>query len=351
MGGAAALRGDETAMTVPVLTTSRLVLRPLRPDDAPAIVAGVGDWEVAQWLAVVPHPYGAGDAQRFLSEIVPAAEAIWAIDDGALAGVISVDGELGYWLARDRWGRGYATEAGRAVVDWHFARGARVLPSGYLDGNHRSGGVLAKLGFQPAGDRVKGCVARGKDVLSHGVVLTRAGWRAGQAGLSFRPLGPGDLEALTAIVSEWGVVRNLGTWPWPPDADVTARRAEPYQGEGFVWAVLRHGVMVGTVGVTGPDDQAGVGYMIAPAHQRQGIGTLALQAAVAYAFAARPITGLSADIWADNVASARMLTRAGFTMTGSKMELARARGEMTQLHTFHLTRAAWESLEQDARTG
>jgi RimJ/RimL family protein N-acetyltransferase len=338
-------------MTVSVLTTSRLVLRPLRPDDAPAIVAGVGDWEVVQWLAVVPHPYGAGDAQRFLSEIVPSAEGVWAIDDGALAGVISVDGELGYWLARDRWGRGYATEAGRAVVDWHFGRGARVLPSGYFDGNHRSGGVLAKLGFQPAGDRVKACVARGKDVLSHGVVMTRAGWRAGQAGLSFRPLGPGDLEALTAIVSEWGVVRNLGTWPWPPDADFTARRAQPYQGEGFVWAVLRHGVMVGTVAVTGPDDQAGVGYMIAPAHQGQGVGTLALRAAVAHAFATRPITGLSAGIWADNVASARMLARAGFTMTGSKMELARARGEMTLSHAFHLTRAAWESLEQDARTG
>ena len=336
-------------MTVPVLRTARLVLRPLSPDDAAAIVAGVGDWDVAKWLTVVPHPYGAEDAQRFLTEIVPAAEAIWAIDDGAFAGVISVDGELGYWMARDRWGRGYATEAGRAVVDWHFARGARVLQSGYFDGNHRSGGVLAKLGFQPAGDRVKGCVARGQDVLSHGVVLTRAGWRAGQAGLSFRPLGPGDLEALTAIVSEWGVVRNLGSWPWPPEADFTARRAEPYQGEGFVWAVLRDGAMVGTIGVTGPEGETG--YTIAPAHQGQGIGTLALQAAVAHAFATRPLDAIKAAIWADNVASARMLARAGFTMTGSKMELARARGEMTLSHSFRLTRAAWESLEHDARTG
>lgn len=336
-------------MNFPVLRTSRLVLRPLSPDDAPAIVEGVGDWDVAKWLAVVPHPYGAGDAQSFLTEIVPGAEAIWAIDDGALAGVISTGEQLGYWLARDRWGRGYATEAGRAVVDWHFARGARVLASGYFDGNHRSGGVLAKLGFQPAGDRIKGCLARGEDVLSHGVVLTRAGWRAGRAGLAFRPLGPGDLEALTAIVSDWGVVRNLGSWPWPPEADFTARRAEPFRGEGFVWAVLRDGAMVGTVSVTGPKAEAG--YMMAPAHQGQGIGTLALQAAVAHAFATRPVEAIMADIWADNIASARMLARAGFTMTGSKMELARARGEMTLSQSFRLTRAAWESLEQDARTG
>ena len=336
-------------MTVPVLRTSRLVLRPLCADDAPAIVEGVGDWDVAKWLAVVPHPYGAGDAQSFLTEIVPGAEAIWAIDDGALAGVISVDGELGYWLARDRWGRGYATEAGRAVVDWHFARGARLLPAWYFDGNHRSGGVLGKLGFQPAGDRIKECLARGEDLLSHGVVLTRAGWRAGQAGLSFRPLGPGDLEALTAMVSDWGVVRNLGSWPWPPEGDFTARRAEPFRGEGFVWAVLRDGVMVGTVSVTGPE--AETGYMIAPAHQGQGIGTLALQAAVAHAFATRPVEAIGAGVWADNIASARMLARAGFTMTGSKMELARARGEMTLSHAFRLTRADWESLENDARTG
>ncbi len=100
-------------MSIPVLTTARLRLRPVTPADAPAIVEGVGDWDVAKWLAVVPHPYTADDAREFIEVIAPGAEGLWVIDDGALAGIISVEGEIGYWLARDRWGRGYATEAGR----------------------------------------------------------------------------------------------------------------------------------------------------------------------------------------------------------------------------------------------
>ena len=336
-------------MTIPVLDTARLRLRPVTPADAPAIVEGVGDWDVAKWLAVVPHPYTADDAREFIEDIAPRAEGLWVIDDGALAGIISVEGEIGYWLARDRWGRGYATEAGRAVVDWHFGRGARDLTSGYFDGNDRSGGVLAKLGFQPAGDRVKGCLARGEDVLSHRVMLTRAGWRAGRAGLSFRPLGAGDLPALTALTSDWGVVRNLGSWPWPPDPAFTATRARPYAGEGFVWAIVKDGAMVGTVSVTGPE--AELGYMLRPDLHGRGIGGLAARAAVAHAFATRDITQVKADIWADNVASARLLTRMGFVRTVQEQVMAKARGVMTASETWVLTRGDWESLEDAAKTG
>ncbi len=336
-------------MSVPVLTTARLRLRPVTPADAPAIVEGVGDWDVAKWLAVVPHPYTADDAREFIEVIAPRAEGLWAIDDGGLAGIISVEGEIGYWLARDRWGRGYATEAGRAVVDWHFGRGARVLTSGYFDGNERSGGVLAKLGFQPAGDRMKGCLARGEDVLSHRVVLTRAGWRAGQAGLAFRPVGPGDLAALTALVSDWGVVRNLGSWPWPPEPDFTASRARAYAGEGFVWAIVKDGAMVGTVSVTGPE--AELGYMLSPALHGRGIGGLAARAAVAHAFETRETDRIKADIWADNVASARLLARLGFVRVVEEQVMSKARGVMTASETWVLTRDVWDGLEDMAKTG
>jgi alkylation response protein AidB-like acyl-CoA dehydrogenase len=91
-------------MAVPVLITPRLTLRPVTPADALAIVAGVGDWDVAKWLAVVPHPYTLDDARQFIEIIAPQAVGLWAIDDGDLAGIISIDGELGYWLARDRSG-------------------------------------------------------------------------------------------------------------------------------------------------------------------------------------------------------------------------------------------------------
>jgi RimJ/RimL family protein N-acetyltransferase len=342
-------------MTVPVLTTARLRLRPPVAADAAAIVAGVRDWDVAKWLAVVPHPYTAEDARAFLEVIVPAARAVWVIDDGGLAGIISVDGEIGYWLSRDRWGRGYATEAGRAVVDWHFVAGGGDLRSGYFDGNDRSGGVLAKLGFMAAGVWQKECLARGEMLLSHRVLLTRAGWRAGQVGLTFRPLGPGDLPVLTALVGDWAVVSNLGSWPWPPDPAFTARRAKPYEGPGFVWAILRRGEMVGTVSVTGPDEDAELGYALLPALHGLGLGGAAARAAIAHAFATRPIDRIKADLWADNAASRRLVQRAGFTLTHEVMEHSLARGEMTASETWHLARETWDrlapTLEHGAKTG
>lgn len=335
-----------------VIRTDRLSLRPVTAADASAIVAGVGDWDVARWLAVVPHPYGPEDAREFIDEVVPQARAVWAIDDGGLAGIISVDRELGYWLARDRWGRGYATEAARTIVAWHFAQpDAGTLTSGFFDGNHRSGAVLEKLGFQPAESRRKWCLARGEDVLSHGMVLSRAGHRATLAGLRFRPLGPDDLPALTELVSEWSVVRNLGSWPWPPDPDFTARRAQAYQGAGFVWAIMREGRMLGTVSVTGPDEDAELGYALLPAFQGQGIGTLAARAAIAHAFATRPLARIRGDLWSDNMASARLLARAGFTCSVKEQLHALARNAVTDSETWHLSRKTWESLEHEAKTG
>jgi RimJ/RimL family protein N-acetyltransferase len=164
----------------PVLRTKRLTLRPVNPADAPAIVAGVNDWDVAKWLAVVPHPYTDDDAHSFISEIVPSIPKLWAIDDAQLVGIISIDTEIGYWLARDRWGRGYMTEAARAVVAHHFADpAAENLLSGHFVGNERSGAVLAKLGFVNLEVRRIYSLARGEDVDSQKMILTRANWETG----------------------------------------------------------------------------------------------------------------------------------------------------------------------------
>ncbi len=60
--------------------------------------------------------------------------------------------ELGYWVDRPYWGLGYATEAGRAVVEMAF-EGLRLesLDAGHYLDNPASARVLAKLGFRPTG--------------------------------------------------------------------------------------------------------------------------------------------------------------------------------------------------------
>lgn len=166
-------------MTRPILRTGRLILRPLQASDEAALVAGLNDWEVARWLAVVPFPYGPADFRDFLLRAEPGDTWVIADDEG-LAGVIGNGGELGYWLARRAWRRGYATEAARAVLAAHFADlAAEPVLSAFHEGNHRSENVLGKLGFRVAGFERKRTVARpDEDTLSCRMCLTRADWEA-----------------------------------------------------------------------------------------------------------------------------------------------------------------------------
>ena len=134
---------------LPVLRTPRLTLRPLTDQDADAIVDGIGNFDVSKWLAVVPYPYSRDDAEKFIAKVDESGKPFWAICDAdGLQGVVCLDDELAYWLARRVWGRGYGFEAAHAAVSHWFADpGAGDLMSGYFEGNTISGRLLFALGF------------------------------------------------------------------------------------------------------------------------------------------------------------------------------------------------------------
>ncbi|SFG05131.1 Protein N-acetyltransferase, RimJ/RimL family [Palleronia marisminoris] len=161
------------------LTTARLVLRPLYHDDAEAIVAGVGNYDVAKWLAVVPFPYDHGDAEAFLTSSAAEPRRAWAICDAdGLCGVISAQDELGYWLARPVWGRGYGREAAEAARDAAFADPTRKqLSVSHMVGNHRSERLIRSLGFRPVGTTRRRFRALGQDADTALYEMTRADWR------------------------------------------------------------------------------------------------------------------------------------------------------------------------------
>jgi len=72
-------------MSLPVLKTERLVLRPLKLSDADRVTALVGDFEVARMLSVVPHPYSTEDAVWWINQtaaFTDGGERAFAIDDG-----------------------------------------------------------------------------------------------------------------------------------------------------------------------------------------------------------------------------------------------------------------------------
>jgi RimJ/RimL family protein N-acetyltransferase len=155
--------------------TARLHLRQPVEQDADAIVAIVGDWEVARRLARAPHPYTAAHVRFFFDRVVP-NEPTWAIvwrGTGRLIGMIglapSPDGrsaELGYYIARDHWGRGVATEAAQAIIRVGVETFGYRLTSCYHADNPASGRVLAKLGFTIVGTSSRPCLAEGKDKAS-----------------------------------------------------------------------------------------------------------------------------------------------------------------------------------------
>lgn len=146
-----------------ILETPRLRLRPYDVADIPAIVTGLNDWTIAQWLSRTPFPYQAPDAAAFLAESAAAhANGRFAIADratDALLGAIGVengtdDRELGYWLGRDHWGRGLMSEAVAAIIDHAFgALGVRRLFATTDPDNAASQRVLLKAGFRAIGDQ------------------------------------------------------------------------------------------------------------------------------------------------------------------------------------------------------
>jgi RimJ/RimL family protein N-acetyltransferase len=145
--------------------TDRLLLRPGWAEDAPALAEAIADEAIVTKLARVPWPYRVEDAEAYLRDSAnsPLPRLLMFLRTrGApkLIGGIGLEptatgAELGYWVARAYWGLGFATEAGRAVVQMAEALRLKLLEAGPFPDNPASTKVLRKLGFQPT-DRVSG---------------------------------------------------------------------------------------------------------------------------------------------------------------------------------------------------
>ena len=195
-GGAARLHPPLPSAAIPrhnaapmFLVTPRLLLRPPWSEDAPAMVAAFSHWEVVRQTALIPWPYAPADARAFIAGAALGGAAFDLVitrkGDGALVGGIGIKApygpgrgnpDLGYWIAPDAAGRGFATEAGRAVVGFAFmVLRLPVIDAGHYLDNPASARVLVKLGFTPTGRQVQWpSRARGGPVESVEYALSRA---------------------------------------------------------------------------------------------------------------------------------------------------------------------------------
>lgn len=158
------------------LKTERFELRPPCDADAARLASLCNDLEIARFTARIPHPYTIEHATAFLEFArdawVTRAEHIFAVcEDGVLIACAGLtpenDGafELGYWVGADHRGRGVASEAGAALIDFAFGElGASRITAGHFADNPGSARVLQKLGFIRTGKTRIWSVGRNCDV-------------------------------------------------------------------------------------------------------------------------------------------------------------------------------------------
>ncbi|MBT2132163.1 GNAT family N-acetyltransferase [Planktotalea lamellibrachiae] len=154
------------------LITDRLMMRRATLADYDAYHALASDFDVVKWTATWPWP---AVPSRTLERCKP-FDPKWGMagpvfNKGQMVGgmgIVSqdVDGpKLGYMLAREAWGKGFATEMACELIKHCWARyewdqiGAAVF-----QGNVASRSVLQKLGFSKCGTATAFCQAQGKDL-------------------------------------------------------------------------------------------------------------------------------------------------------------------------------------------
>jgi RimJ/RimL family protein N-acetyltransferase len=118
----------------PMIETDRLLLRPLTPEDETALAAVLGDAETLRWY---PHPFSRDEVREWIERQMrryPDGSGLLGLVErqtGRLIGDCGpvwqeIEGrtelEIGYHVHRERWSRGFATEAARVVMDYAFRR-------------------------------------------------------------------------------------------------------------------------------------------------------------------------------------------------------------------------------------
>ena len=144
-----------------MIETPRLWLRAWREDDVAPFHAMSRDAEVMRYLGPLGDERAArGAYERMVERQTNDGFCFWAVErktDGAFIGFCGllrarppIEGEIeiGWRLARDAWGMGYAREAADACLAWAWANlDVSSIAAITVPANARSWGLMARLGM------------------------------------------------------------------------------------------------------------------------------------------------------------------------------------------------------------
>lgn len=178
-------------LPTPTLRTARLVLRPFIEADTDAIFAVLGNpevvryWDAPAWRERAQAERFIANCKRMVDEQSGARVAIEHATQGTFIGQCGLFGwnttyrsaTMGFSLDVASWGRGYATEAARALLQWGFATLDLNRVQAETDTrNAASARVLEKLGFLREGTLRENCVVNGEVSDSWVYGLLRRQW-------------------------------------------------------------------------------------------------------------------------------------------------------------------------------
>lgn len=151
---------------IPTIETERLILRAFSISDAKDVQRLAGDKAIVEMTLNIPYPYEDGMAEKWIKthqeqfnqgELI--SLAIVHKEDDYLIGNIGIiidqkneNGELGYWVGKDYWNKGYCTEATKALVEYSFIKiGLNRIYATHFKKNPASGEVMKKIGMSYEG--------------------------------------------------------------------------------------------------------------------------------------------------------------------------------------------------------
>jgi ribosomal-protein-alanine N-acetyltransferase len=157
------------------IVTPTCVLRAPEPEDADSIARHANERDI--WLNLrdaFPHPYTRANADGYISHVLtqsPRTSFLISVD-GSAVGSISlkpgsdierVGAEIGYWLAKEYWGRGIMTDALRALTGYAFNQlGLNRVFAVPFTHNAASARVLEKAGYAREGVMRRSAIKDGK---------------------------------------------------------------------------------------------------------------------------------------------------------------------------------------------
>ncbi|MEN4759544.1 GNAT family N-acetyltransferase [Chryseobacterium sp. C39-AII1] len=145
----------------PTIKTERLILSELKEEDLPLVVEYMQDKEYSDYTSTIPYPYRKEDGDFWLKLVREAFASkkgyTFAIRDtsGKIIGAIGLHdeghdkAEMGYWMAKSFWNKGYVTEAAKAIVDFGFNElNFNKIFAIHFPHNPASGKIMQKIGMQ-----------------------------------------------------------------------------------------------------------------------------------------------------------------------------------------------------------